>query len=359
MSSQSSVWSEVVSTLTCKLMNLFDSYTNSGDAEVFLMTCLEPSVSSIFVDLLVKSFNGNADLFKANSAHVLTVVEQLLLMNNIKDARSLVEHTIIPHFDSSVDIDALLHILIRACPLVSVEHRKELCLQVIWHIARKLYDLKCGKKLAPLFFDFALVLLNLHVIEAPRHARILLEKTEFYPWKELAPNCSDLVRLCAAYDNIDEDKVINDLSYLENILGVVIERARANLVILHAIHTEALRAVLCWLSRVENDDKKRWCRHVFDMGHKMLDLIDQRQINADTCTQIIEALQKRVVSNEEDDNYEEVRCWIGPFLYVSEVLLCRMHMFVSFRVWHHDWPRTLDFSNLFHTTFIASWLYFV
>ena len=360
MSPQSSIWSEVVSILTCTLKNLFDTYASPADAQSDLMTCVGPPVSSPLIDLLIKSFNGNVDLFKANSSHVLTVIERLLSMNNIKDTRSFVEHTIIVHFDSAVDIDALLRMLIRACPLVSVEHRKELCLQVIWYIAEKLSNVKCNKKLAPLCFDFALVILDLCVIEAPRHARRILEKTEFYPWKELAPRCSDIVRLCAAYDNIDEKTVINDLSYLENILGLVIERANANLVIFHATHGEALRAVLRWLSRVESDNKKRWGAHVFNMGHKMLDLIDQRQITSDTCVQIIGALQKRVDSNEEDDNYDDVRCTIGPFLYVSELSICRVHKFlfvdIAFRVWHHDWPRTLNFSKSFLTTFIVNWL---
>ena len=318
MCSQSSIWSEVVSTLTCSLKNLFDSYTDPADTQADLMICLGPPVSSVFIDILAKSFNRNVELFKTNSSQLLTFIERLLAMNNIKDTRIFVEQTIIVHFDSAVDIDALLRMLIRACPLVGVEHRKELCLHVIWYIARKLYDVKCSKTLAPLYFDFALVLLDLCVEEAPRHARLLLEKTEFYPWKELAPHCSDLVRLCAVYDIIDEKKVINDLSYLEDILGVVGARAKANLVIFRATHNEALRAVIRWLSHVENENKKRWGRHVFNMGHKMLDLFDQRQITSETCAHMIEALQKRVVSNVKDDNHEEVRAMIGPFLYVSE-----------------------------------------
>ena len=358
MCPQSSIWSEVVSTLTCTLKNLFNNYTNPADAETDLMICIGPPVSSIFIEILAKSFNSNVELFKANSSHVLTTIERLLLMNNIKDTRVFVEQTIIVHFDSAVDIDPLLRMLIRTCPLVSVEHRKELCLHVIWYIAGKLYDVKCSKTLAPLFFDFALVLLDLSVVEAPRHARLLLEKTEFYPWKELAPRCSDLVRLCAAYDSIDEKHVISDLSYLEDILGLVGARAKANLAIVHATHGEALRAILRWLSRAENDHKRRWGRHVFNMGHKMLDLTDQRQITSDTCVDIIEALRKRVANNEEDDNHEEVRSMIGPFLYVSELLICHMHTFLlldlSFRGWHRDCPCILSLSKSFHTTLIVN-----
>ncbi|CAF3075045.1 unnamed protein product [Rotaria sp. Silwood2] len=319
MSGQSKVWSGVVSTLTRTLPTLFDEYSNPSDAKADLVECVKQPISTDFIDLLVKSYKKSVHLFKMNSSEMPTVIEKLLLMDQMRKARDFIEDIIVAHFDSAIDIiDPLIHMFIRTCPMVNINSRNELCKQVISHLVHKLGKVKCNKKFAPLFFDFVLVILDLHVLEAPKCAYDLLEKADFYPWKELAPKFKDLVRLCAAYDTVNVTSYFSDLDKLEDILKIVVDRAKVNTIIFRSTHDEALQAILRWSATpVENGNKKPWLTHVYRMGQPMIGLIDQKQVTAEICSQFIKALEQRIIDNEDDDDNQETTSPMMTSFFIS------------------------------------------
>ncbi|CAF4237775.1 unnamed protein product, partial [Rotaria magnacalcarata] len=100
--------------------------------------------------------------------------ERLVLANRIGDARNIIDDTIDVHFKTAVDISTLLQMFIRLCPQLNVDYRNEFCDQIIFPLSINLASEKCNKKLAPLLFDFALVILDLNVIKAPKCALELL-----------------------------------------------------------------------------------------------------------------------------------------------------------------------------------------
>ncbi|CAF5003888.1 unnamed protein product, partial [Rotaria sp. Silwood1] len=288
MSYQSQIWSEIASILQQSQPKLFDSSDNPAEA-LTIIECAESSISSEFLSSLANSYKNNANHLKTNFSYILIIIERLILKDHIEEASNFIEDTLEVHFTTAVDIDALLRMLIRICPQVNIDHRDQLCSKIIWSLSIKLKDAKCNKQSSSLFFDFALIILNLH----------------FYPWKELASRCSDVIRSCAAYDTISEEEHSRNLDSLEDILRLIAERAQVNPSIIQAIHDEAPRAILRWSTSTKVGNKKTWCSHVYRMEQAMIVFIDQRQVTIDIFAQIIEALQKRIVNDEESDNKEE------------------------------------------------------
>ncbi|CAF3091533.1 unnamed protein product [Rotaria sp. Silwood2] len=289
MSSKSNVWSKVAYLLQNALPNLFDSSANPADA-LAIIEDSDSSVSREFLRSVAKSYKDNVNQFKANFSHVLTIIEPLVLANRVYDARDFMEETIDIHFKTAVDIGILVEMFIRVCEKVNVTTRGELCEQIIFSLSRTLENTKCNKTLAPLLFDFAIVILDLKVFEAPQY---------------LAPRFSHVVRSCAAYDIIDDEDHFSHLHHLEGVLELTFERSKVCQNIVQATHNEALQAILRWLGPAKPIKKVLWCSHVYRMGRNMVDLIDQRQVIADVCGQLIEALHKRIIKNKEDDDEDQ------------------------------------------------------
>ncbi|CAF5015761.1 unnamed protein product, partial [Rotaria sp. Silwood1] len=307
MSYQSQIWSEIASILQQSQPKLFDSSDNPAEA-LTIIECAESSISSEFLSSLANSYKNNANHLKTNFSYILIIIERLILKDHIEEASNFIEDTLEVHFTTAVDIDALLRMLIRICPQVNIDHRDQLCSKIIWSLSIKLKDAKCNKQSSSLFFDFALIILNLH----------------FYPWKELASRCSDVIRSCAAYDTISEEEHSRNLDSLEDILRLIAERAQVNPSIIQAIHDEAPRAILRWSTSTKVGNKKTWCSHVYRMEQAMIVFIDQRQVTIDIFAQIIEALQKRIVNDEESDNKEESSKSIENF-FINDIRIQIFH----------------------------------
>ena len=300
---------------------MFDDYTNPSDAEKHLLECVKQPISTDYVDLLVKSYSSNVHLFKANLLQIIATIETFLSIDRIDKAHDFVSQIILVHFDSVTDImDSLLRMFIRICPLVNINHRSELCERVLLPLTSKLGRVKCNKKLAPLFFDFSIVILDMCVIEAPKCAWDLLQKTDFYPWKELALRFKDLLRSCAAYDTIDIETYFSDLDVLEDIIEMTIDRAKAHAIIFQATHHEALQATFRWSTApMKNNNKRIWCTHVYRMAQHMIELIDLKQVTIDICSQFIKALEQRIIDNEDDDNQEATIQMMRAFFMVRKI----------------------------------------
>ncbi|CAF5061415.1 unnamed protein product, partial [Rotaria sp. Silwood1] len=306
LSHQSRVWASILDVFTRTLPTLFDSYVNVEDAQIDFLQCIEEPISNDYILFISKSYNRNPHLIKNNLSQALLVIERLLLGYHIRAVRYYIDQAILAHIETVIDIEALVQMFIRVCPLIPIDHRQESCKEVISNVAYKLGRMKCSKKLAPIFFDFAITLLDLCVLEAPSCALYLLEKNDFYPWKDLAPRFTDLLRLCSAYERVEVKKSSSELDSLVTILQLVVDRAKAYAIIYRSTHKEALQAISRWTytnDNNNNDNRKIWPNHVYNMGRPMLDLIDQRHITIDICTQFIEALRLRIIDNElaEDD----------------------------------------------------------
>jgi len=317
------VWLEVTHTLSNTFPTLFDSFTNPDDARLHLQACVEAPVLSSYVDLMAKCYQRQPDLFKTNTSQIYIAIEKLVLQNKMKEAEYFTRNVITTHFNLITDLEELLHMLIRICPLVNIESQNYFCENIISSISYELTKKKSNKKFAGLFFDLILAILDLTIIEAPPCAARILNIADFYPWKQLDKQLTHLIQSCVAYDKIVRDSHFSKLDTLEDILKFIRERATANITILHATHESALQAVFKWSTMINNDTGKLYDKHVFKMGELMTELIDRKQITVDICSRFLEILQRRIDNN--DEIYETKIC--DQFLTVS--LFMTKYLFIS------------------------------
>ncbi|CAF3410645.1 unnamed protein product [Rotaria sp. Silwood2] len=295
MSHQSSIWAGVVDTLTRTLPTIFDRYENPIDAQTYLIACVEPPISSDFISLIAQSYKRDIYLLKGNFTQFLTAIENLIKLNNIKEARKFVI-VINEHFKAVDDIKGVLEMLIRVCSSININHRNDLCEEICSPIVPQLSDRKCNKNLASLFFDLALHIFDLCVLKSPIYAERLLSKTE------LLSRCTDLVRFCVEYEKFDIKSHFSDLDSLADIIRIIVERSKIYTIIYQSTHDQALQTILHWSGLTNIDNTKVWSRHICRIGELLIKLIDQQKITANICSQFIQALHKRVIDNEQDDN---------------------------------------------------------
>ena len=322
-SHRSRVWESIIFVFTRTLPTLFDCYVDPADAPLDLSLCIEEPICSDFILLLSKSYSRDPNLIKNHFSQALSVIEHLLVQHHVREVRYFLDQAILSHFEAVVDVEAFVQMLVRACPLIPIEQRNETCKSVLSDVAYKLGRTKLPRKSAPILFDFALTLLDLCVLQAPPCAVYLLEKKEFYPWKDLSARFTDLLRLCAAYDTIDLEARSSELDSLTTILKIVADRAKAFPVIFRATHNEALRNISRWayLHTNSSDSRKIWPGHVYRMGEAMFFLIDERQVTIDLCVQLIEGLRTRITDNESVDDDRSAPASMSSFFLVSHSCL--------------------------------------
>ena len=267
---------------------------SADDARIHLTACSEAPLCSAYVDMLSRSYKDHVDLFKANELQVYATVERLISANDVKCADAFVSSVIVKHMDSIRDAEQLLRMCLRLCSSVHPESRDQFCKVLVSALSYELQKPKFSKKLAPLFFDLVVAILDLHVIDAPACAYRILYKSEFYPWKDLSGPLTHLVQSCVTYDTLVSTSHFSSLDQLEQILNLIGERAKATVSIFRATHETALKAVLKWLLMVDDQTGQIYGSHVFKMGGYMLSLIDEQQVTVDTCSRLLEILKRRL-----------------------------------------------------------------
>jgi hypothetical protein len=168
--------------------------------------------------------------------------------------------------------------------------------------------------MAVIFFDFVLAILDLHVLEAPPCSYRILNKSDFYPWKELNIQLNHLIQSCIDYDKVIYVSHHCQLDELEDLLKLIRERAKTNLSMFSATHGPALQAVLKWSSVINNETGVLYGKHVFKMGEILTELVDRRQITVDICDQFIEILQNKIANDDDTIDFSMPH---GCFLNVS------------------------------------------
>ena len=311
MHQRSKVWAPIIFVFTRTIPNLFDIYVDSADVKIDIELCGTEPICSDHVFFVSKSYKTHPEFIKDNFSSVLFAIEHLLIGKHDRQTQFFLSEAIFPHLESGLDLEALTKLFIRVCPLIPLENRDETCKNVISNVTYQFARLKCSKKLAPVFFEFALVLLNLHVVQAAPCAEQILQKNDFYPWKELSNRFVELIRLCVAFDDFDVKKTFSDLDSLSKILRLIAERAKGLPVLYRTTHSEALKAISRWI------EPKSWSNHVFRMAENMLDLIDKRQINVELCVQFIEGIRAKIIANEENEENNQQYSISFSFYIVS------------------------------------------
>lgn len=200
------------------------------------------------------------------------------------------------------------------CSIINIESRDSFCHEIISPMSYELSRKKFHKKLAEIFFDFILAIIDLHIIEASTCACRILDISEFYPWKQLDKQIIHLVQSCVTYDDISTDSSSSKLDDLTKILCKIHERAKTNQTIFYATHQTAVQAILKWSSIINKDTGNAYSTHVFKMGEEMTKLVDLQQVTVDLCIQLLEILQKRIDNNDEPNDLNNVDDY---FLQVS------------------------------------------
>ena len=219
------------------------------------------------------------------------------------------------------DVEQLLRTCIRLCSLVHPGSGEQFCKVVLSPLTYEFGSKKFSKKLAPLLFDLVIAILDLRVVDAPQWAYRILNKRDFYPWKDLTGPLTHLVQSCVAYDTFVTTSYSSPLDQLENILNLIQERSKVTVTIFRATHETSLKAVLKWLMIVNEQTGQAYGSHVFQMGAQLLNLIDEQQVTVDTCTQLLDILQSQL-DEEVNHHYEN-------FLRVSTVALIRRQLFTD------------------------------
>ncbi|CAF3805546.1 unnamed protein product [Rotaria sp. Silwood1] len=305
-SSSSSFWSTLISHLIDYLPELFNAYVNPTDAQIDLeIYCL--AENSDYKKLIRERFSNQDNLFKANYLQVVLTIENLLLKNNIEEAQYFFDDVLVKHFLAIPDLEPLLRMFIRISPKISIEQREEFTRRILSDLSSKLKKANANKKLWPLFFDLAIVALELHTSEAPFCVDELLIKENFYPWKELGERLGKIIDLCGRYDDfiLSEESYFSKFDNLKDILSTIYDRAKVNNNLFRQTHFHALKYSIRWASPPKKSDtnKQQWTIHVYKMGIFVMNLIDRKQITLDIYFQLLQKLYIRL-QLEEDINDE-------------------------------------------------------
>lgn len=286
-----------------------------------LTACSEVPVCSAYVELLAKSYRDNVDLFKANELQVYATIERLISVNYVKSTDFLVSYVIVKHMDLVADAEQLFRTCIRLCSLVHPDSREQFCQVVLSPLIYEFGRKKFSKKLAPLLFDLVIAIIELRVVAAPQWAYRLLNRSDFYPWKDLTVPLTHLVQSCVAYDTLVSTSYSSPLDQLEDILNLIQERAKVTVTIFRATHETSLKAVLKWLMIINEQTGQAYSSHVFRMGAQLLNLIDEQHVTVDTCFQLLDIL-KTHLDEEVNHHYEN-------FIRVSTFASTQRQLFID------------------------------
>ena len=300
---ESVIWAEVNWALLGSCPTLFDTFNNPDDILTHLVACAEPSISNDYVDALAKYYQNHPEALQKHTTHVFASLEKIIIQDNLKAAEPLMEKAIIHCFNSITNHEELLQMFIRLCSTVQPASRDDFCKRFITPLTYELSNKKFPKKLAPLFFDLLMAILDLHVMQAPSCAYRLIDISEFYPWKQLDKQITHLVQSCVAYDSVTDGSE-KEPENLTRILRLIQERAKMNKGILQATHEIALQAIFKWSVIVDTTTGRPYPKQAFTMGEAMAGLVEEQKVTADICIRLMEALQKRIENDDEPrDNY--------------------------------------------------------
>ena len=243
------------------------------------------------------------------------MLERLILLYQVREARYFLTEALLVHIDTGIDMEAVVRMLTRINPSIAVDKRDEVCKEVLSNVTFKLGREKCSKKLAVPLFDLSLSIIDLCSIEAPHCAEYLLDKNEFYPWKDLAPRMEELLTLCIAYEKLEVKDRCSQPDYLGNILQIVANRAKAFNAIFRATHNLAVKTSLRWAR--DNNHGTRWSDHLYRLGNGVISLIDTRQLTEKNCIDFIEATIAKINADEQSDDDDPTDSLQTSFFIVS------------------------------------------
>ena len=225
------------------------------------------------------------------------MVERFVVATRFDDARQVLCELLLPNLPA-IDVEACARTFTRLCPTV---HSVDLfCSELLTPLIAGIENLTLSKHLAVVTFDFALTILRLRTIEAPSLCYRLLQRPDFYPWKEWMSPLTDLLHLCASYETIVSTEYFTPLNELGKIVELIADQARVYPAISQNLHGVATDCIVRW-----SDQRNTWSRCVYLMGSAMFHLIDQRQVDERLCLNMIHALQQKMSDDGDaltDDN---------------------------------------------------------
>lgn len=255
-------------------------------------------------------------------------MESLLVKNRFKDAEVLMDDVLAKHFSSIPDLQPLFQIFTQLIPKISNEKKKEFAKRILSTLCDQLSRVKANKNLSLLFFDLAISILEMRTIEAVKYAKELLERENFYSWKDLGERLKKLIQLCGSYDELkidDDDDNTSDLSNLADILDILHQVVEGNHDIFRFTHGPALVCILRWTSpsKGSSQNKQQWPDYVYRMGKYMIQLIDSKQITLDTYCQLIQKIHNQLQMKRDDDD-DDIQSQLYFFIVCSSIQFSRL-----------------------------------
>ena len=286
---QSSLWLKIAQTLHESSPEIFSNETIATGISLHGNLPLE-SISSDYIQHLIGTCENSPASIKTNHPHLLTLIERLITEKRMDEAHVLFTKLIVPHL-TSVDLELVLRTLIRLCS--TVESKDLLLNEILLPFIYKFEDLPGNKQLASTVFDLSQAILTLRLLDAPTASLRLLNRRDFYPWKDLIDGVVNMVRTCTTYETITHEEYFSPLNDLEALIEFIGKKARVYPQIIRATHAFTCEHIIRWSSGTQT-----WSPFVYRMGQSMFDLIDERQINEDFCLRIVDNLFRRINSKD-------------------------------------------------------------
>lgn len=242
--------------------------------------------------VLGKTFESNKAKFQAKLPEILKIIEKLILTKHFCECYNFMENFIFPSISSENEIDQFISLMINIPKGTAISDRNDFFYYVMMRVSDFLKDFRPSTKMSVRYFAFAEAMLSLKVNSAPEKALRLLKRENFYSWKDLSSRMGNLVRLCADYETIEDDKVERHaLSSLEELIHLIQDRAAAQRTIFRHTHEQAQIYILRWSAVLDEKNPKFLAGHVYRMGRALVALIDIEQVNSAFCTQIAHNLK--------------------------------------------------------------------
>lgn len=275
------IWNEVAIIISRDFGEVFLRFDDPKEVEKDLEICSTPPISTIYFEVLLKLFSRDVEIFKQTEDKLFETCERFFLLDELEFADRFVREVFLVNLTKISSLEKFLKFLMKIGEKISVEKREQFVKTTIFETIYQLENAKFAKTFSELFFDFSLSLIALRTESSPSMALRLIQKENFYTWKNLTEKIGIFLEISLSFDEVSVQVEQFSPDDLERILRIFAERAKFVESIFRATHQTALNKLRQWskLSTVKHG------RFYTEIGRQTLDLLDDRQLNLDFATE--------------------------------------------------------------------------
>lgn len=301
-SKNSEIWQRISTNVENAGADLFND-TENLDSILLIIESGNSTLIANNLKRMAETLESNKEIFQAKFQEILTIIETLLSTKMFDVCGHFIEKVIFTNASSDEEIDRFMSLLINFSPKVGAADRRDFFRDVMGKSRYFLEDFPASKKISVRYFDFAEAILSLKVDHAPNSALHLLQRQNFYPWKDLSNRIDNLIRLCVDYQTIEDDPYgSHELDELEDIFELIRERGTVQRAILRNVQQQAQFNALRWSTFPNEKNPKLLPRFVYRMGRALVTLIDIEQVDINFCCQVIQSFKVQLKAQQYSES---------------------------------------------------------